>query len=85
MDVPVIEPVPLLTFPYPTYMPHDKQVLYQRGMQGWFHLDKRLLFQVTFEDTQVGFTGMGLWDSHPEGRDGQIIQRSPRAQHAILT
>ena len=53
-------------------------------MRGWFHPDKRLLFQVTFGDTQVNFTAMALWDSHPEGRVGQIIQRSPRTQHAFL-
>ena len=81
---PVIEPGPVLTFPNPAFVPRDKQVLYTAGMRGWFHPEKRLLLQVTFGDTQVDFTALGLWDSHPEGRVGQIIQRSPRTQHAFL-
>ena len=84
MDVPVIKPGPVLTFPYPAYVPCDKQVLYHTGMKGWFHPEKRLFFHVTFRDSRVNFIAMGLWDSHPEGRVGQIIQRSPRAQHAFL-
>ena len=41
---PVIKPCPVLTFPYPAYVPRDKQVLYHSGMRGWFHPEKRLLF-----------------------------------------
>ena len=84
LKVPVIKPGPTLTFPCPAYVPRDKQVLYTTGMRGWFHPDERLLFQVTFGDTQVDFIAMGLWDSHPEGHVGHIIQRSPRTQHAFL-
>ena len=84
LPTPATKPGPVLTFPDPAYVPRNKQVLYTEGMRGWFHPNKRLLLQVTFSDTQVNFTAMGLWDSHPEGRVGQIIHRSPRTQHAFL-
>ena len=84
LPTPVIKPVPVLTFPNPAFVPRDKQVLYTAGMRGWFHPEKRMLLQVTFGDTQVDFTALGLWDSDREGRVGQIIQRSPRTQHAFL-
>ena len=70
---PVIKPGPVLTFPYPAYVPREKQVLYHAGMRGWFHPEKRLLFQVTFQDVCVQFTAMGLWDSHPEGRPSPCV------------
>ena len=68
MTQPVIKPSRVLTFPYPAYVPCDKQVLYHSGMRGWFHPEKRLLFPVTFQDVRVKFTAMGLWDSGPLGQ-----------------
>ena len=84
LPTPAIKPGPVLTFPDPAYVPRNKQVLYTKGMRGWFHPDKCLLLQATFGDTQVDFTAMGLWDSHPDGRVGEIVQRSPRTHHAFL-
>ena len=83
LPTPAIKPGPILTFPDPAYVPRSKQVLYTAGMCGWFHPEKRLLLRATFGDTPVDFTAMGLWDSHPEGHVGQIIQRSPSTQHAF--
>ena len=88
LSPPEIKPGPVLTFPYPAYVPRDKQVLYHTGMRGWkshpANPEKRLLCQITIQEVCVKCTAMGLWDSHPEGRVGQIVQRSPQAQHAFL-
>ena len=79
-----IKPGPLLTFPQVAFVPHDKKLFEQQGMQGWFSPEDRLLFTLTLDDLDVPVFAMGLWDSHPEGRVGKIIDRSLRTQRKFL-
>ena len=54
------------------------------GMFGWFEPRCRVLFTATFAGVPIDFVAMGLWDAHPEGRVGLIIDQSPRSQHMFL-
>ena len=82
--MPEIKPGPTLTFPDPAWVPRDPKLLHAHGMTGWFAPTCRTLFTVTIDSVHVPFIAMGLWDSHPEGRTGHIIARSPRSQHMFL-
>ena len=53
-------------------------------MQGWFSPEDRLLFTLSLNEFDVPVFAMGLWDSHPEGRIGRIMDRSVRTQRKFL-
>ena len=79
-----IKPRPLTTFPHAAFVPHNRRFFENQGMQGLFSPEERLLFTLTLGEVQVLVFAMGLWDSHPEGRVGKIIDRSVCTQRKFL-
>ena len=76
---------PTLTFPFVTWVPRAREPLYTEGMQGWFQLDAKTVFSVTFGDARViPFQAMNLWDSHPSGRVGKIVDHSVHRQRQFV-
>ena len=79
-----IKPGPTLTFPHVAFVPRDRTYFEAHSMQGWFSREERLLFTLSFDSLHIPVYAMGLWDSHPEGRVGKIIDRSVRMQRRFL-
>ena len=48
-------------------------MLNSEGMISWFSSATKLLFTVCLDEVQIDFHAMGLWDSHPDGRIGLIV------------
>ena len=82
--LPTIKLGPTLTFPDVAWVPRDPEVLHTEGMISWFSPTTKLLFTIDLDNTKIEFHAMGLWDSHPDGRVGLIVDRSPRSQHMFL-
>ena len=81
---PVIKPGPVLTFPFVAYVPTSRDMFDDQGMHGWFRPESKLLFTLQLPAIAIPVVAMGLWDSHPEGRVGKIIDRSVRSQRKFL-
>ena len=81
---PVIKPGPTLTFPFVAYVPAERKVFDDQGMQGWFEPEHKLPFTLQFPGVDIPVMALGLWDSHPEGRVAKIIDRSIRSQRRFL-
>ena len=71
-----MKPGPQLTFPSVAWVPRDISVLHEHGMHGWFQPEARLLFTLMLQGHQIRFYAMNLWDSHPLGRTGKIVDQS---------
>ena len=65
-------------------MPRDRERLYSEGMNGWFNPEAKTIFTATFGSTPVPFTALNLWDSHPSGRVGKIIDLAVKRQRPFL-
>ena len=50
-------------------------------MSGWFDQSYKLVGLLNVDGITVTLRTVVLWDSHPEGRLGHIIQCAPRRQH----
>ena len=70
---PVVKPGSTLTFPFVAYVPTSRTLFDDQGMQGWFQPENELLFTLQFPEIDIPVVALGLWDSHPEGRVGKII------------
>ena len=57
-------------------MPKVHECLYTEGMKGWFQPQTKTVFSVTFGDVQVPFKALNLWDNHPAGRGGKLIDKA---------
>ena len=54
------------------------------GMEGWFSQEVHLLFRASFDHAEIPFNAVGLWDCHPEGRAGKILDRAVHRQRLSL-
>ena len=79
-----VKPGPQLTFPSVAWVPRDISVLHTHGMHGWFQPEARLLFTLMLQGHQIKFYAMNLWDSHPLGRTGKIVDQSIPKQQFFL-
>ena len=62
----------MLTLPFVVYVPAERKVFDDRGMQRWFEPEHKLLFTLQFPDVDIPVMALGLWDGHREGRVGKI-------------
>ena len=85
-DLPPISltPGPSLTFPFVSIVPHDPHHFNKNGMSGWFQQDATCLFKLKVGDQTIPVVCIELWDSHPEGRVGKIIDKSVVRQRHFL-
>ena len=54
----MIKPGPTLTFPFVAYVPTNRAVFDDRGVQGWFEPEHKLLFTLQFIDAPVLALGL---------------------------
>ena len=80
----VLKPGPTLTFPKVTWVPRDTQAFNVSGMQGSFEQLWKLVGTLCVLGVDVELRVLVLWDSHPEGQVGHIVQSAPRRQHFFL-
>ena len=66
------------------WVPKDVSFFNSHGMDGWFEQTYKLVGSLTLDDHPITLRAMILWDSHPEGRLGHIIQSAPKTQHYFL-
>ena len=79
-----LKPGPVLTFPSVAWVPKDTQVFNTSGMGGWFEPSWKHVGSLCVDSITIELRTLVLWDSHPEGRVGHIIQSAPRRQHLFL-
>ena len=80
-----IKPGPGLTFLFVACVPHSETHFTEHGIKGWFALEERLLLTFSFDQCHIPvFAKMGLWDSHPEGKVGKIVNMSVQSQRDFL-
>ena len=61
--------------------PKDVSFSDSHGMDCCFEQTHRLVGTLTLDGHPIALRAMMLWDSHPEGRLGHIIQSAPNTQH----
>ena len=61
-------------------VPKDVSFFNSHGMDGWFQQTYKLVGTLTLDGYPIALRAMMLWDSHPEGRLGHIIQSAPKTQ-----
>ena len=54
------------------------------GMHGWFQPKAKTLFTVCINGMKIPFRAIILWDSHPAGRVGKIVEHAVRRQRRFL-
>ena len=79
-----LKPGPTLTFPKVAWVPKDTHTFNRTGMSGWFEPAWKLVGTLFVQGVHIELRAVALWDSHPEGRLGHIIQSAPRKQHFFL-
>ena len=79
-----LSPAPTLTFPKVAWVPKDVGLFNREGMRGWFGQDYRLVGTLHIDGIAIALRSLVLWDSHPEGRLGHVIQSAPRRQYYFL-
>ena len=65
------------------WVPKDMSLFNREGMSGWFEQSHKEVGTLKV-DVTVALRTVVLWDSHPEGRLGHIIQLAPRHQQYFL-
>ena len=70
--------------PEMAWVPKDVGCFNSHGMDGWVEQTYRLLGSLTLDFQPVVLRAMMLWDFHPEGHLGHIIQSAPKTQHYFL-
>ena len=79
-----VTPGPTLTFPFVACVPKDIGRLYTEGMTGWFQPEPKTVFFIQFGVVSIPFRVLNLWDSHPAGRVGKIIEQAVRCQRRFF-
>ena len=80
----ILRPGPTLTFPKIAWVPKDSSLFNREGMLGWFEQSHKEVGTLHVDGFMVALRTIVLWDSHPEGQLGHIIQSAPRCQHYFL-
>ena len=79
-----LKPGPTLTFPKVAWVPKDTHTFNSAGMSSWFEPSWKHVGTLCVQGIHVELRALALWDSHPKGRLGHIIQSAPRRQHFFL-
>ena len=53
-------------------------------MRGWFDQENKKLGTVTLQGVSFGMQMLQLWDSHPQGRFGYIVNAAPKRARPLL-
>ena len=75
---------PELTFQRPPLAPRISTFFESYGMKGWFDPQNKTIGFVDIAGTTCELQMLQLWDAHPHGRFGHIIQSAPKRARPLL-
>ena len=75
---------PQLTFQRPPLVPRISTFFESYGMKGWFDPQNKTIGFVSIAGTTCELQMLQLWDAHPHGRFGHIIQSTPKRARPLL-
>ena len=68
----------------PALIPKNVQFFESYGVRGWFDQTNKKLGSVTLHGIECDILMLQLWDSHPQGSFGFIVNAAPKRSRPLL-